>query len=138
MAEDRFDKIGPLLAAIGQEAAIIVGGNPDGLFIYAEIGDQWISVDVFRDQGEKVRLFDHGHEFTDLFWDLWEADDPEKRWAVMEYRVDGTKFSVEFQFPSEVDVESMDLDQREIALRKRYGDKPVIYPPIPESLLKHD
>jgi hypothetical protein len=49
----------------------------------------------------------------------------------MEYEIKGTKFSAEFKFPHEVDVESFDEDRREIALKKRFGDKPVIYPPEP-------
>ena len=54
-----------------------------------------------------------------------------KRWSVMEYEICGTKFDAQFRFPDEVDVESFDVDRREVALKKRYGDKPIIYPPPP-------
>jgi len=41
------------------------------------------------------------------------------------------KFDAQFIYPDQVDVESYDVDRRAIALRKRFGDKPIIYPPMP-------
>jgi hypothetical protein len=38
---------------------------------------------------------------------------------------------VSFKFPDEVDVKSYDIDRRNITLRKRFGAKPLIYPPPP-------
>ena len=40
-----------------------------------------------------------------------------------------------FRYPDEVDVKDVDEDRREAALKARYGDKPVVYPLIPEALL---
>ena len=54
----------------------------------------------------------------------------------MEYEVLGTKFSAKFKFPVEVDVESFDVDRREEALKRRYGDKPIVYPPVPEHFME--
>lgn len=131
MAEDRLNKFGPMLADIGGSAAALINGDPDGLYLYVEVGDRWISVNVFKDEGTAVRYYDPSSELSDLIYEFWKAEEPAKRWAVMEYEVNGTKFDAQFQFPEEVDVESFDEDRRENALQKRYGDKPVIYPPLP-------
>lgn len=132
MKEDKFDRLGPLLSRVGEEVAADLGGNPDGAYLYVEVGDRWISVNLFRDEGEVVRNYDHGTELTDAVWKAWEAEspDPKMRWCVMEFDVHGTKFDAKFKFPDEVDVETYD-DRRGEALKMRFGDKPVIYPPPP-------
>ena len=132
--EDRLDKIGPIMSATGEEGAAIVGGDPDGLYIYAEPDGGAVYAAVFKDEGEAVRYFDPTDNLFDLIRDAWEAEnsDEAKRWAVMEYEVQGTKFDVQFRYPEELDPNDYSSDRREAALKKRYGDKPVIYPPMPE------
>ena len=132
--KDRLDKIGPIISAIGGEGAEIVGGDPDGLYIYAEPDGGAVYAAVFKDEGEAVRYFDPTDNLFDLIRDAWEAEnsDEGKRWAVMEYEVQGTKFDVQFRYPEELDPNDYSSDRREAALKRRYGDKPVIYPPMPE------
>lgn len=133
MAEDKFDRLGPLLSAIGEEVAVDLGGNPDGAYLYVEVGDRWISVNLYKDEGDVVRSHDHGSELTEAIWKAWaaESSDPKMRWCVMEYEVHGTKFDVRLKFPDEIDVETYDADRRRTALKDHFGDKPVIYPPPP-------
>lgn len=131
MPNDKFDKLGPLFANIGSEVAKIVGGDPDGAYLYVEAGDGWYGASVFKDEGEIVRYFDPSSKLDDLIYEAWLTEEPAKRWVVMEYEVEGANFDARFKFPDEVDVESFDEDRREIALKNRYGDKPVIYPPMP-------
>ena len=116
------------------ELAEIVGGDSDGIFLYAEAGDGWYDYSVYKDQGAIVRYYRPSSELGDLIYEAWLLEDPSKRWAVMEFVVEGTKFDAYFRYPDEVDVESFEEDRREIALRKRYGDKPVVYPPLPLHL----
>jgi hypothetical protein len=134
MSDGKFQLLGPAYAEIGEELAEIVGGNPDGVFLYAEAGDGWQAFGIFKLVGDEVLYFRPSDELGDLIDAAWLAEEPEKRWAVMEYVVTGTKFSAEFKFPDEVDVESFDEDRRDIALKKRFGDKPVIYPPLPDGI----
>lgn len=135
MAADKLDRLGPLLSAIGEQLASDIGVDPDGIYLYVEVGDRWISANVFRDEGSAVRYYRHGPELTDLIWDVWGAEpDAKKRWSVMEYEIRGTKFDAQFRFPDEVDVESFEVDRREVALKARYGGKPVVYPPMPEIM----
>lgn len=140
MAEDKFEKLGPILNAIGTEGAAIVGGNPDGLYIYGEPDGGAVMASVFRDEGNAVRYFDPTHELADLICDAWEAESPNKRkrWAVIEYEVRGTKFDVQFTYPEELDPEDNVTDRRRAALKRRYGDKPVIYPPMPGDWGRRD
>ena len=70
---------------------------------------------------------------SDLLFDLWhaESDDENKRWSVMEYAIEGGKFEAAFKYPDEVDVSGEpDDERRQAALRARFGDKPVVYPPM--------
>jgi hypothetical protein len=131
MQEDKFDILGPLLSDIGGEIAEIVGGNPDGAYLYSEAGDGWIGTSVFKDEGDVVRYFDPPSELEELLLEFRNTEKPGKRWTVMEYEIIGTKFDARFKYPEEVDPKFFDGDRREIALKKRYGDKPIVYPPWP-------
>lgn len=134
MEKDRFDTFGPLLSQIGGALAEVAGGDPNGVFLYVEIGRGWIRPSAYKDEGEVVRSLDcSGAALLDLIEQGWLAEPEERRWSVMEYNVEGSEFAVAFKYPDEVDVESMDHDRREDALVARYGDKPVVYPPPPEG-----
>jgi len=138
MTDDEFDRIGPMLGAIGLEAATIVGGDPDGLYIYAEDEEGSVFASVFLDEGDAVRYYDPTDKLFDLIGDVWDAGDPDesKRWIVMEYEVHGTSFETHFKFREELNPEDYASDRRDFAVEARFGDKPVIYPPMPEYLLK--
>lgn len=136
MGKDKYEVLGPMYADIGAEVAEIVGGDPDGSFLYAEVGDGWVYAAVFKNEGTLVRYFDPSPELSNLLLEAWETEEPGKRWAVMEYEVMGTKFDAKFLFPEEIDPKVHASERRPVVLKRRYGDKPVIYPPIPEHLLK--
>lgn len=133
MADDKFKLLGPMLANIGGEVAEIVGGNPDGAFLYVEAGEGWIGSAIFREEGKIVRYFDSSLELDEFLLEMWNAEDPDKRWAVMEYEVKGTTFDAKFQFPEEIDPKETEVERRPRALQRRFGDKPVVYPPWPEK-----
>lgn len=130
MPDDKYEKLGPAYAEIGAEAAAIVGGDPNGIFLYAEAGDGWISASLFKDEGEIVRYFRATYELNEMIADAHSAEEEDKRWAVMTFEVTGTEFRAKFKFPDEVDVENLDQDRREAALKLRFGDKPIVYPPF--------
>ena len=135
VAKDKYDTLGPAYADIGAELAEIVGGDPDGAYLYAEAGEGWYGYGVFKDEGDKVRYYDPSSGLGDLIYKAWVAEDFDNRWAIMEYEINGTKFNAEFKFPDEIKVESYDEDdRRDIALKKHFGDKPVLYPPLPPQL----
>ena len=133
MTEGKFEKLGPVLGAIGEQAASDIDGNADGIYIYVEMGDGWYSIYLFRDEGETVRCYDSSGELNSLVRDEWKTEDVDKRWCVMEYEIRDNRFDVHFKFPWQLDIESMDEDRVGTALVKRYGDKPIIYPQIPDE-----
>ncbi|CAM8673187.1 MULTISPECIES: hypothetical protein [Sphingobium] len=51
----------------------------------------------------------------------------------MEYEIKDGKFDVSFRYSDEVDVAVIDDERRQAALRARFGDKPVIFPPMPKT-----
>lgn len=133
MPDDKYDTLSPILSEIGGEGAAIVGDDLDGLYIYAESDGGSIYAAVFKEDDEVVRYFDPTHELFELIREAWETEnaDEAKRWAVMEYEVQGTKFDVQFKYSEELDPKDYATDRRRAALKKRYGDKPVVYPPMP-------
>lgn len=129
---DKFDRLGPLLDQIGHEMGLIAGGDPDKTYLYAEVQEGHVAASVFKDEGNSVRYFDPSRVLTDLLVEAWEAEELGKRWKVIEYEVVGKKFDAVFKFPEEVNSEEYWDERLEVALHARYGDKPVIYPPMPQ------
>lgn len=128
---DKFDNLGPLFDHIGHEMGRIAGGDPDKTYLYAEVQEGHVAGSVFKDQGNSVRYFDPTGALIDLLIEAWETEEPGQRWKVIEFEVVGKQFDAVLKFPEEVNSEEY-WDQRlEVALHARYGDKPVIYPPIP-------
>lgn len=136
MAKDKFDILGPLMDEIGQELVTIVGGEPNGIFLYVEIEDMWVGPSIFKDEGDVVRYHDSDSEvLSDLLFEAWyaEPEGPNMRWSVMEYVINDGKFDATFKYPEEVNVDVVDSERRRTALRARFGDKPVVYPPPPKG-----
>lgn len=104
------------------------------MYLYVELDRGVVFAGVFRDEGEAVRYFDFTHELAEFLRDAWRADSPDKakRWAVMEYEIRGTQYDARFKYPGQLDPNEDTTDRRRAALTKRYGDKPVIYPPVPD------
>jgi LysM repeat protein len=139
VAKDKLDILGPLLNHIGVELVDIVGGDPNGIFLYVEIGEGWISPNVFKNEGYQIRYVDDNETLSDLLWDAWYAESEEggiKRWSIMEYEIKDGKFDVSFKYPDEVNVETISIERRQAALRARFGDKPVVYPPMPGTAVE--
>lgn len=136
MAKDKLDILGPLFNDVGVELVDIVGGDTNGIFLYVEIGEGWISPNIFKDEGHQIRYLDNNEALADLLWEAWHAESEEggiKRWSIMEYEIKDGNFDVSFKYPDEVNVETISMERRQSALRARFGDKPVIYPPMPST-----
>src|SRR3546814_11573920 len=103
VARNKYEFRGPLDSWIGRELSKNVGGDPDGVYLYAESGEGWVGPSVFKDEGAVVRYFDNSMHLCDLIMETWEIEEPGKRWAVMEYTVTGTSFDVKFKYPEEID-----------------------------------
>ena len=136
MAVDKFDLLGPALALIGEEAMRIVGGPPNGIYIYVEIGEGWVEANVFKDEGDRVRYFwpdspgrsDGVSDLSDAIVDAWCLEPEDKRWTVMHYIIEDGKFDAKFDFDDLERRDETEDERRERVLDARYGDKPRIYP----------
>ena len=136
MGEDKLDLLGHAFDAIGQEAVRLSGGDPNGIFLYVEIGDGWVGPSLFKDKGKHILYVDVDPEdvgIDQLLMKTWRMEQANKRWTAMHYTVEHGRFSAEFDYDdlegSDEDIE----DRRERILHDRYGDKPVIYPPMPQD-----
>ena len=131
---DKFAILGPLLSLVGEELADIADGDPEGIFLYVEIGRDWINPSIYKDDGRTIRyLGAESPRLKDLVRKIWLVEPEGKRWSVMEYVIEDGHFSASYKYPEEIDVESLGRDHRKNALRARYGKRRIVYPPAPKS-----
>jgi hypothetical protein len=132
MTSDKYDILGPIFAAIGEECAAIVGGDPDGLYLYGVAGEGHSGGGIFLDEGDAVRYYRLSPELFALILKAWETDGKDQKWALMEYEIKGTSFDAKLIYPDEIDQGLSVSELREIYLKRHFGDKEVIYPPLPD------
>lgn len=135
MATDKFDLLGPAFADVGREAVRLAGGEPDGIFLYVEIGDGWVGPSLFKDEGDSLRYvrLDASTPLFGLLNDAWCLEPADKRWTAMHYTIEQGKFDATFDYD---DLEGSEEDgdgRRERILRARYGDRKITYPPFPSD-----
>jgi hypothetical protein len=130
---EKHERLAPIYAAIGQECAAIVGGNPDGLYLYAEAGQGWSGVAVFMNEGRAVRYFAPTRELCALIQEAWDKEETGQPWLVMEYEIHGGMFDANLIYPDEMGPGLTMAERQRDALRRRFGRKAVLYPPYPDN-----
>jgi hypothetical protein len=124
-------EMGDTLNFLGQEIAVILNRHPDGSFLYAEVDDEGYEVSIFVEDNGEVHYHYPSDKMFELVKHLWNVADDDKKWSVLEYSVVDGKFDAQFTFPDQLNADEDDGDDMcDRALRKRYGDKPVIYPDL--------
>jgi hypothetical protein len=123
-------KMGDILNDIAQEIAEMVGSLPDHAFLYLEADDEGREASLFTEQDDGILCHRPSDEMFELVGELWDATDDDKKWAAVEYDIADGKFEASFIYAEQLDPEEISDDRRERALRKRFGDTPVIYPAI--------
>ena len=125
-----------LLNEIGQVLADETGHPLAGVLLYAQLGENMVGTDIFIERGNHVEYSRTGDGLTYPLLDLWEEEEPGKRWAEMEYLLRNGKFTVTFTYPDEVDPDE-DHDaffaRRKRIVKRHFGDKPIVYPPMPDE-----
>ncbi len=119
------------LQEIGNLMADIVGGNPDGAFLYAEVEPGAISWGVFIDRGEDIEYFYMSDRLDDALVSLWRAAGPGKEWSGLAYAIVQGAMDVQFYYEDGWKEDEVYFDRSERILAGRYGDKPIKYPPPP-------
>lgn len=130
MANDEVER---LLNEVGNVLAQDTAYPLDGTFLYAEAASQMVDISIFKDLGDHLLFRWSMGGLTNVLLDLWEAEAPEKRWAAMQYRIEGGAFQASFTYPEEIDPDEPSLDRRERILRERYGNKRIDYPGLSDE-----
>jgi hypothetical protein len=123
------EKMTELLNAIGQDLAAIVEGNPNGTYLYLEAADGAVGGGVFQDIGPEVLYYDPNDDLCDAVQELWYAAERGKKWGALHYEIKDGQFDARFDYPDAWDPDEYTHDRLERALKERFDDKPVIYPP---------
>ncbi len=129
---------GDLLNQIGQFVADRLGKTPNDIFVYIDAGDQNYGGAIFENLKDEVIYHDFEPDgvdlgFGDIILRLWDIAEPDKKWSVLLYDIKDGKFDAEFLYTDDMDKDVFEHDYREDALVARYGDKPVIYPPMEDG-----
>lgn len=127
------EEMGELLNSIGQQVANILGKTPDDVFVFIEAADQMSGGAIFENLPDQVKYHDFDHEFHNTIDRLWEAAPPDQKWSMLFYDIKDGKFDVEFLYTDDLEDEWDAVDYRKEALKERYGDKPIIYPPMDDG-----
>lgn len=119
--------LGPAYEEIGQIMASDLGVDPDGAFMYVEAGEGWVEPSLFKDIGDKIIYKSASRELCEKLYNIWEAEEPDKRWAALQYTISEGQFRVKLQYPEDLDPEESSIDRRPRVLKEKFGDKPIDY-----------
>ncbi len=126
-------EMGDLLNEIGQLTADILGKIPEDVFVYIDAGDNNCGGAIFENLQDKVIYHSFNNEMFDVILKLWDVAESDKKWSVLLYDIKDGKFEAEFLYTDDLEKDRFEHDYREDALVARYGDKPVIYPPMEDG-----
>ncbi len=131
MASEETDRI---LNEIGQLLAEDTSYPLDGTLLYAQVEAGMVSIAIFKNRDNSIvyRWPDLDH-LGDALFDLWYAEEPENRWAELEYLVRDDRFDVKYVYANEIDHEEGHFDRRDKIVERYFGNKPIVYPPLSEA-----
>ncbi|QJU56932.1 hypothetical protein HL653_03215 [Sphingomonas sp. AP4-R1] len=127
------DRISQLLSLIGEILNDDTKYPIENTLLYVEVEPGMVSSDIFKDGGTNVIYrWVLSSRLTEALLDLWEAADPDKRWAEMEHVIRDGTFHAHFSYPGEIDKEEDEFERRTRIVKRYFGDRPIVYPPLPE------
>lgn len=127
MASDETNR---LLNEIGRLLAKDTGHTLASILLYAKLATNMVTLAILIERGNHVQYWDYGDDFTYPLLDLWEEEEPAKRWAEMEYLFQNGKFTARFTYPEEIDSEEDPFKRRARIVKRYFGAKPIVYPPL--------
>lgn len=130
MPNDRTER---LLREIGELLAEDTVDPLEGTLLYAALDRNFVRPSIFKDRGDHVLY--QGPDLNRLgpaLLALWEAENPDERWAEIEYVVRGDRFEAEYTYGDEIDPDEGWLDRRDRIVARHFGDRPIVYPPMDE------
>lgn len=115
-------------------SSLVLRQIPDGprhFFLYVEAASNTCAISIYQEFEDRAVWLNPSPELFDELLELWEAADDNKKWGTLMLSIDGERFTAHFDYDRRLDVENDLHDYREDTLLKRYGEKPIIYPPPP-------
>ncbi len=129
MANDETDR---LLGEIGALLAEDTAYPLDGTLLYARVRSTMVAPSIFKDRGNSIVYRDPDLDrLASALLDLWDAEAPDTRWAEIEYLVKGNTFEVAYTYADEIDPDEDTFERRNRIVKRHFGDKPIVYPPLP-------
>lgn len=126
---DKLDKLGKLYSELGTVLLEWYGPGNHRITVYAEAGDNWSGTSIYHDEGHRIAYTDE-LDVSEIILDLWYAEPADKRWKEMQFDIDGAKFHARNFYPEDMKKRESYRTRRERAVRERFGDKPIYYPPL--------
>lgn len=127
------EEMARILNAVGGDITNIIGKVPSDAYLYAEATAGSVEGGIFEDVGDKIIYYDPDDDLFDNIQELWYAGERGKEWGALHYDIKDGKFDARFEYGDRWNADEYTFDRRERALKERFGDKPVIYPPPDES-----
>lgn len=124
-SEQLLNEIGRLLMEDGEYSS-------EPTLLYAQLDHNMIGQSIFKELGNQLLFrWPINQRLPYALLELWEAQDGQDRWSELEYVLRDGNFDVAYFYPDEIDPQEDVTERRERALQRHFGDKPIVYPPLP-------
>jgi hypothetical protein len=126
------DEANALLNEIGQLLAADREYPLEPTLLYAQLDDNMVGESIFKELGNQIlyrRPINARLPFALL--ELWETQEGDERWMELEYLCHDGRFEVVYIYTDEIDPDEDVVARRARAVQRRFGDKPIVYPPWP-------
>ena len=126
------DEANALLNEIGQLLAADREYPLEPTLLYAQLDDNMVGESIFKELGNQIlyrRPINARLSFALL--ELWETQEGDERWMELEYLCHDGRFEVIYIYTDEIDPDEDVVARRARAVQRRFGDKPIVYPPWP-------
>lgn len=127
--DDKLDRLGQLYSELGTALLDWFGPGEHHVTVYVEAADMFVGTSIYRDEGHRI-AYTNDLSVAEILLDLWYAEPADKRWREMQFDIDGRKFHARNFFPEDLKKRETYEMRRERAVRERFGDKPIYYPPL--------
>ncbi|WP_294046154.1 hypothetical protein [Sphingomonas sp.] len=100
--------------------------------LYAQLDRNMVAESIFKELGNQFLFrWPMNERLSYALLELWEAQDGQDRWSEMEYVLRDGQFDVAYFHPDEIDPQEDVIERSERALQRHFGEKPIVYPPLP-------
>jgi hypothetical protein len=125
------DEEARLIGAIA-DAIAYAGVRRDGdALLYAEAGRNWVGGSLFIDHPAVIEwVSPSDYHIGRLLMRLWDSAPDTKKWRGLTMAVGENLFRTEFDYGEGWLEDQGEGDRREAIVRRFFGDKPIIYPPL--------